>query len=97
MGERASELHGCNGSGGGGEGKSGEEWSGVRPKGGRGRIEKGPSCATDGRAREGLAQTASATVWCPFHPKRGANIGRGWVESGHKTDKSPFAPARWAV
>ena len=70
--------------------KSGEEWSGVQ-------IEKGSSCATDGQARGGHAQTAGASAWCPFHPKSGSNLGRGWVESGHKTDKSPFAPARWAA
>ena len=39
LGELASELHGCNGSGGGGggEGKSGNEWRGCgRRKGGGG-------------------------------------------------------------
>ena len=84
----------------GGRRRRGEEWGRVewmRPEGGRGRIEKGPSCATDGRARGGHAQTTRASAWCPFHPKSGANLGRGWVESGHKADKSPFAPARWAV
>ena len=38
LGELASELHGCNGSGGGGsDGKSGEEWRGCgRREGGGG-------------------------------------------------------------
>ena len=80
--------------------RRGKEWGrveGVRPEGGRGRIEKGPPCATDGRVRGGHAQTTRASAWCLFHPKNGANLGRGWVESGHKADKSPFAPACWDI
>ena len=96
MGERASELHGGNGSGGG-DGSEGKSGGGCGRREGGGRIEKGPPCATDGRAKGGHAQTARASAWCPFHPKSGANLGRGWVESGHKADKSPFTAAHWAV
>ena len=30
-------------------------------------------------------------------PQKRRKLGPGWVESGQKTDKSPFASARWAV
>jgi hypothetical protein len=54
-------------------------------------------CATDGLARGGQACASRPSARCPFHLKSGLNLGRGWVESGRKTDKSLFVPACWAV
>ena len=46
--------------------------------------------ATDRRAGEGQARACRLSMRYPFNPKNGLKLDHGLVESGHKTDKSPF-------
>ena len=73
------------------------------PSGDGGRQGRGTSvegmgkrrCATDEQAREGQGRASRPSAHCPFGRKLGSNLGREWVESGQKTDDSPFAAAHW--
>mgnify|MGYP007126471549 FL=1 len=62
---------------------------------GFGGDKKRGVCLPNGRARGGHGQAPRAVRACPFGRKFGPNLSRKWVESGQKTDDSPFAAAHW--
>src|SRR4051794_6801556 len=79
---------------GGGEGRGGGRGGRWGKQGGHGAGGGALVPPTERRARGGQAPASRLSARCPFYPKTSASLGRGWVESGHKADKCPFAPVR---